>query len=66
MNTTLKVNGMSCGHCSMAVTKALSEIAGLSNVRVDLEQGTASFESAGPVDMQKIVEQIEKAGYEVG
>jgi copper ion binding protein len=65
MTTTVKVNGMSCGHCSMAVTKALGEIEGLSNVNVNLEQGTASFDSAKPVDMKKITEKIEKAGYEV-
>jgi len=41
-------------------------IAGLSNVHVDLEQGTASFESSEQVDMKTITEQIEKAGYEVG
>lgn len=66
MTTTVKVNGMSCGHCSMAVTKALNEVAGVSDVKVDLEKGTASFESAEPVDMQTITEKIEKAGFEVG
>jgi len=66
MTETVKVKGMSCNHCVMAVTKALSEVEGLHNVRVDLEQGSASFESNEPVDMRKIVEQIEKAGFEVG
>lgn len=66
MTATVKVKGMSCNHCVMAVTKTLNEIEGLSNVRVDLEQGSASFDSKDPVDMKKIVEEIEKAGYEVG
>jgi len=66
MTETVKVKGMSCNHCVMAVTKALSEVEGVRNVRVDLEQGSASFESSEPVDMQKIIKQIENAGFEVG
>ena len=33
---TIKIKGMSCNHCVMAVTKALNEIAGIKNVKVDL------------------------------
>lgn len=64
--TTVKIKGMSCNHCVMAVTKALEEIAGLKNVKVDLKKGEATFDEIGPVDMEKIREQIKKAGYEVG
>ncbi|HOI93913.1 MAG TPA: heavy-metal-associated domain-containing protein [Syntrophobacter fumaroxidans] len=61
--TTLKIKGMSCGHCVKAVTKALSEIVGVTGVTVDLESGLATFESTGPVDMNLVRERIEKAGF---
>jgi len=61
--TTLKIKGMSCGHCVKAVTKALSEIDGVTGVTVDLESGRATFESTGPVDMNLVRERIEKAGF---
>ena len=62
---TVKINGMSCNHCVMAVTKALNGIDGVSNVKVSLEKGEASFDEAKPVDMDVIKERIAKAGFEV-
>lgn len=63
---TIKVKGMSCNHCVMAVTKALNEIEGIENIKVDLNKGEASFDEAMPVSMDTVKERIEKAGYEVG
>lgn len=64
--TTIKIKGMSCNHCVMAVTRALEEIGAIKNVKVDLKKGEATFDEAGPVDIEKIREQIKKAGYDVG
>ena len=63
---TVKVKGMSCNHCVMSVTKALNEIDGIKNVKVDLNKGEASFDEVKPVSMDTVKERIEKAGYEVG
>lgn len=63
--TTLKIKGMSCQHCVMAVTKALKEIDGLQDITVDLEKGEASFKEIKPVDKALIKDRIKKAGYEV-
>jgi copper chaperone len=49
----------------MAVTKALSGIDGVSNVKVDLAKGEATFDEATPVDRNVIGERIRKAGFEV-
>jgi len=62
---TIKIKGMSCQHCVMAVTKALDEIEGIENVTVDLERGEASFDETRPVDGETIRERISNAGYEV-
>jgi copper chaperone len=63
---TVKIKGMSCNHCVMAVTKALMEIDGVEDVRVDLAKGEATFHEAMPVDMGMVKGQIKKAGYDVG
>ncbi len=63
---TVKVNGMTCQHCVMAVTKALSAIDGVTNVKVDLEAGTATYDESGPIDAAVVRSAIEEAGYEVG
>jgi copper chaperone len=62
---TIKIKGMSCQHCVMAVTKALDEIEGIENVTVDLERGEASFDKTITVDSETIRKGISDAGYEV-
>ena len=62
---TVRIKGMSCNHCVMAVTKALSGIGGVSSVKVDLAKGEATFDEATPVDRNVIGERIRKAGFEV-
>ncbi len=63
--TTIKIKGMSCNHCVMAVTKALHEVEGIKDVKVDLGKGEATFDEAGPVNMDAVRAQIKKAGYDV-
>ncbi|MDY6855883.1 MAG: copper ion binding protein [Thermodesulfobacteriota bacterium] len=62
---TVKIKGMSCHHCVKAVIRALEEIDGIKDVRVDLKKGEASFDQSKQVDFEDIKERIEKAGYEV-
>ena len=62
---TIKIKGMSCQHCVKAVTKAMSEIDGVSDVKVDLSTGQATFDEVKPLDMELLRERIKKAGYEV-
>ena len=44
---TLKINGMSCGHCTDSVKKALEVIPGLSQITVDLDGKEACFKNDG-------------------
>ncbi len=62
---SIKVKGMTCQHCVMAVTKALGALEGIKDVQVDLKSGLATYEEVKPVDPQKIAAAIKKAGYEV-
>jgi copper chaperone len=63
--TTIKIKGMSCRHCVMAVTKALGSIEDIKDVHVDLEKSEATFIEMKPVDPTQIIERIKKAGFEV-
>ena len=62
---TVKVKGMSCQHCVASVTKALSGIAGVTDVKVSLEKGEATFNEKNPVPKQTIKDAITKIGFEV-
>ncbi|WP_078382407.1 copper chaperone CopZ [Sutcliffiella halmapala] len=63
---TLKVNGMSCGHCVKAVEGSVGELAGVSTVKVDLATGTVAVEyKSENVSLEQIKETIDEEGYEV-
>lgn len=62
---TIKIKGMTCNHCVMAVTKALKGIDGITNVKVDLQKAEATFDEAKPVNMEVVKERIRKAGYDI-
>ena len=63
--TTIKVKGMSCQHCVASVTKALSEINGITDVHVNLDKGEATFNEDTPVPPETIKKAISSIGFEV-
>ena len=64
MNRKMTIEGMSCGHCSARVEKALNEIAGV-KATVNLEEKTAYVEISGDVGDDVLKKAVEDAGYEV-
>ena len=61
----ITVKGMSCGHCATAVTKALEELPGISQVQVDLASGRVTLANADPVSQEDLARAIKAAGYEM-
>jgi copper chaperone len=62
---TFKVAGMNCGHCVDVVTAEVSKLAGVSEVAVDLDNGSVTVESESPLDGAAVAAAIDEAGYEV-
>jgi copper ion binding protein len=65
MATIMQVKGMSCQHCVMSVTKALSQLEGIKNVQVDLAKGEVRFDNTKSITSDQIQKAITNAGYEV-
>ncbi|MDR0778779.1 MAG: copper ion binding protein [Methanomassiliicoccaceae archaeon] len=64
--SVIKVEGMSCGHCANAVTKAVGTMPGVSNVTVDLKGRTVTAEyDAAVSSLDKIKGKIEDQGFDV-
>jgi len=61
----LRIQGMTCQHCVMSVTKALGSIPGIKGLKVDLVKGEATFENTQDIPMQNIRKAVEEAGYKV-
>ncbi|MFT3876089.1 MAG: heavy metal-associated domain-containing protein [Propioniciclava sp.] len=56
------VTGMTCSHCTSAVTEEVSAIPGVTGVEVDLDSGALTVTSDAPVDFDRIVEAVAEAG----
>ena len=62
---SVKIKGMNCQHCVMAVTKALAALDGIKDVNIDLISGVATYEEVKAVAPEVVAAAIKKAGYEV-
>lgn len=64
-NVTLKINGMTCGGCVKSVTRVLSELDGVAQADVSLEnaQAVVSFDE-NKVQPAALVEAVEDAGFD--
>lgn len=60
---TMKVDGMTCGHCKAAVERAVHSVEPGAAVTVDLGEGTVAVASAG--DVAPFAEAIRGEGYAV-
>lgn len=63
---TIKVNGMTCGHCKASVEGALTKVAGVSEATVSLENKEVVVEfEEGKVSLEQLKEEIEDIGFSV-
>jgi copper chaperone CopZ len=64
--TKLVITGMSCDHCVSHVSKALKDVTGVINTRVDLTSGEAEVEY-DPVlaSLEQMKKSVEDAGYSI-
>lgn len=63
--STYTVQGMTCGHCVAAVTTEIGQVAGVTDVAVDLAAGRVTVTSQDPVDERSVAAAVEEAGYQV-
>ena len=65
METVLKIEGMSCGHCVRAVTEALTSVAGVESANVDLKSGVAKVQHAPETKPSELAAAVVEEGYAV-
>lgn len=65
METILKVEGMTCGHCKAAVMKAVEGVSGTNNIIVSLENKEVTFNTSNEEIIEKVKEAIEDQGYDI-
>jgi copper chaperone len=66
--TTYSVTGMTCGHCTAAVTEELTKLPGVQEVSIDLNAGGTSavhVTSESVLEETAVREAVDEAGYEL-
>ena len=63
--TTVKIQGMTCGHCEGRVNTELVKIAGVTDVKASAGDSHAVITSDGTLDSELISQAIITAGYRV-
>jgi len=64
MQTKIHVDGMTCHHCEMSITNAVSAIAGVSQAEANLQNGTVTVTHDESASMKMIIAKIEEIGFE--
>lgn len=59
--TVLKIDGMTCMHCKMAVERALKGVPGVTSVNVDIAKKQAVV--ADSADQSAMVKAVDETGY---
>ena len=60
------VAGMTCEHCTQAVTEEVLAVPGVQEVKVLLDGGRMSVTSTEPVDFDVLDAAVSEAGYTLG
>ncbi|MDT8860526.1 copper chaperone CopZ [Alkalihalobacillus sp. MEB130] len=63
---TLKVNGMSCGHCISTIESNIGILNGVNSVKVLLSEGEVNLNyDSDVISLDQIIHEIEDQGYDV-
>ena len=65
ISTTYRVEGMTCEHCVRAVREEVGELAGVTEVQVDLATGEVAVTSSAPLEEGAVRAAVDEAGYEL-
>ncbi len=65
MIKTVKIEGMSCGHCTARVSAALMGLDGVENAEMSLENKTAVLTLSKDVSDDVIRETVDDTGFDV-
>ncbi len=65
MQTTIKIQGMSCGHCEGKVNTELGKLLGVSEVKAVAAEGIAIITSTDTLNTDEVSRAVSAAGYQV-
>jgi len=61
--TTIKIQNLKCGGCAHTITKAIQNIEGVSEVNVDVELSSVTFQTISFEKMELVKTKLSHLGY---
>ena len=61
----IQITGMTCASCVTRVEKTLKAMTGITSATVNLATETATLNAAAPINVESVIQAIEKSGYGV-
>ena len=62
---TVKVEGMTCGHCEMTVEKAVKQLPNVKLAKASVKDKKVDITFSGELDLNAVKTKVEEAGYQV-
>ncbi|HWE89483.1 MAG TPA: heavy metal-associated domain-containing protein [Pseudonocardiaceae bacterium] len=62
---TYTVTGMTCEHCAASVTEELTELTGVTGVKVDVATGAVTVTSEHELSQDDVAKAVTTAGYQL-
>ncbi len=63
MQTSVEIQNLKCGGCGNTITNKLNMLEDISNVLVDIENSTVSFDHANERSLDSVKKTLAKLGY---
>ena len=63
MKTTILIQNLKCGGCANTISSKISNLENISNVMVDVDASSVTFESVSDIDVVNVREKLAAIGY---
>lgn len=65
MNTKIFIQNLKCNGCASTITKKLSHLENITDIKVDVEESSVAFNYKDNLDLEVVMETLKDNGYPV-
>jgi copper chaperone len=65
MDTKVFIQNLKCGGCAKTITKKLTDLDNVTNIKVDVDESSVAFSYKDELDLAVVIETLKENGYPV-
>jgi copper chaperone CopZ len=65
MDTKIFIQNLKCNGCATTITKKLSQLENITDIKVDVEESSVAFNYKDNLDLEAVIETLKDNGYPV-